>query len=79
MQVEVAVDSLDKHLIWSYQGVEGPGVKGDVGGVDRSPYYRLVAWRIKAGVRRGENVMRQMISFLWDQLMEKIDFWGVAS
>jgi hypothetical protein len=45
MQVEVAIEieSLCEHLIWGRQGVERPGAKGDGGGGDRSPYYRLGA------------------------------------
>ena len=31
LQVEVAIKSLGEHLIWGYQGVEGPGAKGDGG------------------------------------------------
>ena len=31
LQVQVAVEGLGEHLIWSYQGVEGPGAEGDGG------------------------------------------------
>ena len=29
LQVQIAIQSLGEHLIWGYQGVEGPGTKGD--------------------------------------------------
>lgn len=29
LQVQVAVEGIGEHLIWGYQGIEGPGTKGD--------------------------------------------------
>jgi len=31
LQVQVAIQRRGEHLIWGYQGVEGPGAKGDGG------------------------------------------------
>ena len=31
LQVQIAIEGLGEHLIWGYQGVEGPGPEGDGG------------------------------------------------
>ena len=31
LQVQIAVEGLGEHLIWCYQGVEGPGADGESG------------------------------------------------
>jgi len=74
LQVQVVIQRLGEHLIWGYQGVEGPGPEGDGGGGVPSPYNRLDARRIKGRSGRRAKVMRLLISFLYAKLSFKIDF-----